>query len=186
MLVAVLVLAGCGSLTPVTKEGVEIRDLYNILFIAAAIIFLLVEAAIVFAVVQYRRRSDPPPQFQQPARSRLDGGAAADRGRPVRDLLGGPQPGRGQGRQPPGDGQRARVPVAVAVHYEGERLDLPPGNHSQDLTIKGSIAKPPVMYLPVGEPIRFNTQAQDVIHSFYVRSSCSSGTPSPTTSTPST
>ena len=25
------------------------------------------------------------------------------------------------------------------------------------------------MYLPVGEPIRFNTQAQDVIHSFYVR-----------------
>jgi cytochrome c oxidase subunit 2 len=64
VLVAVLVLAGCGSLTPVTDVGEEIRDLYNVLFIAAAIIFVLVEAAIVFAVVRYRRRSDMlPPQF---------------------------------------------------------------------------------------------------------------------------
>ena len=53
--------------------------------------------------------------------------------------------------------------------YEGERLDLPAGQPPEDLTIKGTIAKPPVMYLPVGEPIRFNTEAQDVIHSFYVR-----------------
>ena len=60
-LVAVLVLAGCGSLTPVTEEGAEIRDLYNILFVAAAIIFVLVEAAIVFAVIRYRRRSDNAP-----------------------------------------------------------------------------------------------------------------------------
>ena len=53
--------------------------------------------------------------------------------------------------------------------YQGERLDLPAGQPPEDLTIKGTIAKPPVMYLPVGEPIRFNTEAQDVIHSFYVR-----------------
>ena len=64
VLVAVLVLAGCGSLTPVTDEGVEIRGLYNVLFVAAAIIFVLVEAAIVFAVFRYRRRGDMlPPQF---------------------------------------------------------------------------------------------------------------------------
>jgi heme/copper-type cytochrome/quinol oxidase subunit 2 len=53
--------------------------------------------------------------------------------------------------------------------YEGERLDLPAGQPPEDLAIKGTIAKPPVIYLPVGEPIRFNTEAQDVIHSFYVR-----------------
>ncbi|HET8788908.1 MAG TPA: cytochrome c oxidase subunit II transmembrane domain-containing protein, partial [Actinomycetes bacterium] len=64
VLVAVLVLAGCGSLTPVTEEGVEIRDLYNLLFVAAAVVFVLVEAAIVFAVLRYRRRGDMlPPQF---------------------------------------------------------------------------------------------------------------------------
>jgi heme/copper-type cytochrome/quinol oxidase subunit 2 len=53
--------------------------------------------------------------------------------------------------------------------YEGERVPLPAGQPPEDLTVKGTIAKPPVMYLPVGEPIRFTTEAQDVIHSFYVR-----------------
>ncbi len=39
-------------------------DLYNMLFVVAAVIFVLVEAAIVFAVFRYRRRGDMlPPQF---------------------------------------------------------------------------------------------------------------------------
>ncbi|HEV2870054.1 MAG TPA: cytochrome c oxidase subunit II transmembrane domain-containing protein, partial [Actinomycetota bacterium] len=64
VLVAVLVLAGCGSLTPVTEQGRDVRDLYNLLFAVAAVVFVLVEAAIVFAVIRYRRRSDMlPPQF---------------------------------------------------------------------------------------------------------------------------
>ena len=37
LLLAVLVLAGCGSLTPVTEQGRDIQGLYNILFVAAAI-----------------------------------------------------------------------------------------------------------------------------------------------------
>jgi len=53
--------------------------------------------------------------------------------------------------------------------YQGERVPLPADQKPEDLTIKGTITKPPVMYLPVGEPIRFTTEAQDVIHSFYVR-----------------
>jgi plastocyanin len=53
--------------------------------------------------------------------------------------------------------------------YQGERVPLPSGQPPEDLTVKGTIAKPPVMYLPVGEPIRFTTEAKDVIHSFYVR-----------------
>jgi cytochrome c oxidase subunit 2 len=62
--VAVLALAGCGSLTPVTEQGRDVRNLYNILFVAAAVVFVLVEGAIVFAVVRYRRRGDMlPPQF---------------------------------------------------------------------------------------------------------------------------
>src|SRR4029450_8916677 len=62
--VAVLALAGCGSPTPVTEQGHDVRDLYNILFVAAAVVFVLVEGAIVFAVVRYRRRGDMlPPQL---------------------------------------------------------------------------------------------------------------------------
>ena len=64
VLIAVLALAGCGSLTPVTEQGRDIQGLYNVLFVAAAIVFVLVEAAIVFAVFRYRRRGDMlPPQF---------------------------------------------------------------------------------------------------------------------------
>ena len=37
VLIAVLVLAGCGSLTPVTEQGRDIQWLYNILFVAAAV-----------------------------------------------------------------------------------------------------------------------------------------------------
>ncbi|HEV8373274.1 MAG TPA: cytochrome c oxidase subunit II, partial [Actinomycetota bacterium] len=51
-------------LSPVTEQGRDIRDLYNVLFVAAAVVFFLVEGAIVFAVLRYRRRDDElPPQF---------------------------------------------------------------------------------------------------------------------------
>jgi cytochrome c oxidase subunit 2 len=172
VLVAVLVLAGCGSLTPVTEQGRDIHGLYNILFVVAAVIFVLVEAAIVFAVFRYRRRSDMlPPQFHGNnllevvwtvvpllivatlfvltwgVLARVD--ARADNPRVTVNIVG--------------------FQWQWQFTYEGERVPLPAGQKPQDLTIKGTIAKPPVMYLPVGEPIRFTTEAQDVIHSFYVR-----------------
>ena len=172
VLVAVLVLAGCGSLTPVTEQGRDIQDLYNLLFVVAAVIFVLVEGAIVFAVVRYRRRGDMlPPQFHGNnllevvwtvvpllivaalfvltwgVLARVD--ARADNPRVTVNVVG--------------------FQWQWQFTYQGERLDLPAGQPAEDLTIKGTIAKPPVMYLPVGEPIRFNTEAQDVIHSFYVR-----------------
>lgn len=172
VLVAVLVLAGCGSLTPVTEQGHEIRDLYNILFIAAAIVFVLVEAAIVFAVIRYRRRSDMlPPQFH---------------GNNLLEVVWTVVPlvivaalfvlTWGVLNRVEAKADNPRVTVNVLgfqwqwqFTYQGERVPLPAGQPPEDLTVKGTIAKPPVIYLPVGEPIRFNTQAQDVIHSFYVR-----------------
>jgi cytochrome c oxidase subunit II len=171
-LLAVLVLAGCGSLTPVTEQGVEIRDLYNVLFIAAAIIFVLVEAAIVFAVLRYRRRGDMlPPQFH--GNNLLE---VAWTVVPLLIVAGLFVVSWGVLNRVEAKADDPRVTVNVLgfqwqwqFTYEGERLDLPAGQPAQDLTVKGTIAKPPVMYLPVGEPIRFNTQAQDVIHSFYVR-----------------
>jgi cytochrome c oxidase subunit II len=170
--VAVLVLAGCGSLTPVTEQGRDIQGLYNILFVAAAIVFVLVEGAIVFAVVRYRRRADMlPPQFH---------------GNNLLELVWTVVPllivaalfvlGWGVLAKVDAKADNPRVTVNIVgfqwqwqFTYQGERLDLPAGQPAEDLTIKGTIAKPPVMYLPVGEPIRFTTEAQDVIHSFYVR-----------------
>jgi cytochrome c oxidase subunit II len=172
VLVGVLVLAGCGSLTPVTQEGVEIRDLYNLLFIAAAVIFVLVEAAIVFAVLRYRRRSDMlPPQFHGNNLLEVVWTVV-----PLLIVAGLFVLSWGVLNRVEAKADNPRVTVNVLgfqwqwqFTYEGERLDLPAGQPPEDLSIKGTIAKPPVVVLPVGEPIRFNTEAQDVIHSFYVR-----------------
>ena len=40
----------------VTEEGAQIRDLYTIVFVIAAVIFVLVEGLIIWSVVRYRRR----------------------------------------------------------------------------------------------------------------------------------
>jgi cytochrome c oxidase subunit II len=172
VLAAVLVLAGCGSLTPVTDVGEEVRDLYNVLFVVAAVIFGLVEAAIVFAVLRYRRRSDMlPPQFH--GNNLLEVAWTVVPLVIVATLfvLTWGVLNRVEARA---DDPRVTVNVLGfqwqwQFTYQGERVPLPAGQRPEDLTVKGTIAKPPVVVLPVGEPIRFNTQAQDVIHSFYVR-----------------
>jgi cytochrome c oxidase subunit 2 len=170
--VLVLVLAGCGSITPVTEQGREVRDLYNLLFVAAAVVFVLVEAAIVFAAVRYRRRSDLlPPQFH--GNNLLE---VAWTLVPLIIVAALFVLGWGVLNRVEAKADNPRVTVNVLgfqwqwrFTYQGERLDLPAGQPAEDLAVKGTIAKPPVIYLPVGEPIRFTTQAQDVIHSFYVR-----------------
>ena len=46
-------------------EGQQIRDLYDLVFVIAAIIFFFVEGLIVWAVIRYRRKpgdNDLPPQ----------------------------------------------------------------------------------------------------------------------------
>jgi cytochrome c oxidase subunit II len=172
LLLAVLALAGCGSLTPVTEQGRDIQGLYNILFVAAAVVFVLVEGAIVFAVVRYRRRGDMlPPQFH---------------GNNLLEVVWTVVPllivatlfvlGWGVLNRVDAKADNPRVTVNIVgfqwqwqFTYQGERVPLPADQKPQDLTIKGTISKPPVMWLPVGEPIRFTTEAQDVIHSFYVR-----------------
>ncbi len=71
MLVAV-VASGCqaiqGMYPPraVTEQGASIRNLYDIVFGIAVVVFLLVEGLIVYAVIRYRRKPtdiDLPPQI---------------------------------------------------------------------------------------------------------------------------
>jgi cytochrome c oxidase subunit 2 len=51
--------------TAITDRGAQIRDLYNIIFAIAAVIFFVVEGQIIWTVVRYRRKphdTDLPPQ----------------------------------------------------------------------------------------------------------------------------
>jgi len=67
-LVAIL-LAGCAALYPpqdVTSEGAATRNLYDIVFLIAAVIFFAVEGAIIWIVLRYRRKptdTELPSQF---------------------------------------------------------------------------------------------------------------------------
>jgi cytochrome c oxidase subunit 2 len=67
-----LLLGGCQAIQglyppqAVTDQGQDIRNLYDIVFAIAAVVFLLVEGLIVFAVIRYRRKPADtalPPQI---------------------------------------------------------------------------------------------------------------------------
>ncbi len=58
-------IAGCTP-EPVTSQAREVRDLYNIVFAVAAVIFLFVEGLIIWSVLRYRRR---PNQTELPAQT---------------------------------------------------------------------------------------------------------------------
>ncbi len=68
-----LLIAGCEQAVnqafppeAVTSQGQEIRNLYDIVFAIAVVVFLIVEGLIVYAVIRYRRRpgeTELPPQI---------------------------------------------------------------------------------------------------------------------------
>jgi cytochrome c oxidase subunit II len=174
-LVAALLLGGCSSFemySPVTEQGKDIRDLYNILLVAAAVVFVLVEGAIVFAVIRYRRRDDQlPPQFHGNNLLEVAWTVVPFLLVAVLFVLGWVALNRIQARA---DNPRVVLNVQGfqwqwSFTYQDEKVEVDPNEAPQDLTIKGTIAKPPEIYLPVDQTIEVNTQARDVIHSFYVR-----------------
>ena len=147
-----------GGLSP--ASGRTLLRLVRAHGLAAAIIFVLVEAAIVFAVFRYRRRGDMlPPQFHGNNLLEVVWTVV-----PLLIVAGLFVVSWGVLNRVEAKADDPRVTVNVLgfqwqwqFTYEGERVPLPAGQPPEDLTIKGTIAKPPVMYLPVGEPIRFNT-----------------------------
>jgi len=171
-LVAMLLLGGCGMYQPVTEQGKDIYDLYNVLFVAAAVVFVLVEGAIVFAVVRYRRRDDQlPPQFHGNNLLEVAWTVVPFLMVAVLFVLGWVALNRIEARA---DNPRVVLNVQGfqwqwSFTYQDEKVEVEPGKPPEDLTIKGTIAKPPEIYLPVDQTIEVNTEARDVIHSFYVR-----------------
>ena len=172
-LAGMLLLAGCagGSFTGATEQAKPVHHLYMILFVVATIIFVLVEALIVWAVFRYRRRDDAlPPQFH--GNNLLEVGWTLG---PliivaVLFVLSFQVISKV-------DAEAANPQVTVNVTgfqwqweftYAGQKVRVDPSQPPQDLSIKGTTAKPPQIYLPVGETIHFNEQSKDVIHSLYI------------------
>jgi cytochrome c oxidase subunit 2 len=168
---ATLVLAGCGQFPGATEQAEPVKRLYDLLFVVAAVIFLLVEGLILWAVLRYRRKDDAlPPQFH--GNNLLEIGWTVGPLLIVAVLFALSFQVIGKVDALPAN---PRVTVNVLgfqwqwqFTYAGEKVTVEKGQPPQDLSIKGTIAKPPHIYLPVGEQIHFNEQSKDVIHSFYV------------------
>jgi cytochrome c oxidase subunit 2 len=171
VLTGTLVLAGCGSYPGVTEQSRYAHHLYGVLFVIATAIFLLVEGLIVWAALRYRRRDDTlPPQFH--GNNLLEVGWTLGPLLIVAALFWFSW--QAQHRV---EAQTANPDVTVnvlgfqwqwAFTFQGEKVKVEEGKPPQDLTLKGTIARPPEIYLPVGRSIHFNLQSRDVIHSFYV------------------
>lgn len=163
-----VLLGACGMIPPepVTETASEVFNLYNIVFAMGVVVFIGVEAFIVYAIFRYRRRDDRLPD-------QLHGNTLVEivwTGIPtvivlILFVLSAITLGRVEATTPdPG--------VTVEVNgfqwqweFRYQDGDEDPEN---DLTIVGSPAQPPVMVVPVGEPIRVILTSSDVIHSFFV------------------
>jgi cytochrome c oxidase subunit II len=171
VLVGTTLLAGCGSLPGVTEQSRNAHDLYNLMFVIATVIFLLVEGLIVWAVLRYRRRDDAlPPQFH--GNNLLEVGWTLG---PL--LIVGVLFWFSWQAQHRVEAETPNPDVTVNVTgfqwqwsftFQGEKVRVEEDKPPQDLTLRGTIARPPQIYLPVGRSIHFNLQSRDVIHSFYI------------------
>ncbi len=165
---AALFLGGCQvveSFYPpkaVTEQGQSIRDLYDLVFAVAAVIFFVVEGAIVWAVIRYRRRptdTDLPPQ--------IHGNNAIEL---VWTLI-------------------PTVIVAVLFYFSWQTLntvDARDGTPEVKIRAVGSRFQwtfdylapdgqtvlftqlAPEMTIPAGELVQLSLRSPDVIHAFYV------------------
>jgi cytochrome c oxidase subunit 2 len=166
LVLATVLLAACTTGMPqgTTKQGADIRHLYQIIFAIAVVVFVVVDGAILFAVLRYRRRPADdtlPPQihgnnlleviwflvpfaiviilyaFSTQTLARVD------------DVHGSPD---------------------LQVDVQGFQWQWTFKYPAYDFQVKGTIDKPPEMVLPVNQTTRITEKSTDVIHSFYVPS----------------
>jgi cytochrome c oxidase subunit II len=167
-LLLIAALAGCGMIPPEpeTETARDVFTLFNIVLAMGVAVFIGVEAFIVYSVFRYRRRDDRLPQ-------QLHGNTLVEiiwTAIPsvivlVLFVLSIITLTRVEARvENPG------VTIEVdgfqwqwAFRYLDDDDD--PAN---DYTVIGTPGQPPVMAVPVGEPVRLILQSEDVIHSFYV------------------
>jgi cytochrome c oxidase subunit 2 len=150
-----------------TAEGVEIRDLYTIVFILAATIFVVVEALIVWAVLRYRRR---PGDDELPAQTHGNN-LAETLWTVIPTLIVGYlffiswqtlNSVEAKTEQPP-------VQVrAIAAQFQWTFEYLAADGETVEYKQQVPTGQTGGLFLPVGQPIRVKLESPDVIHAFYV------------------
>jgi cytochrome c oxidase subunit 2 len=161
-LLVLLVLSGCLlPPEPKTDAGQDVFNLYIVLLVLAGIVFVGVEGFILYAVVRYRRQPGDDALPEQ-----IHGNNAIEIVWTliptviVFILFGFSMVALGEVEA------RSEEP-GVTIQVDGFQWQWA-FTYEEGVTITGTAADPPVLALPVGEPVRLVLSSSDVVHAFYV------------------
>jgi cytochrome c oxidase subunit 2 len=169
-LLTIAVLAGCGMIPPEPKSDAarSVFTLYNIVFVMGALVFVGVEGFIVYAAIRYRRRDDRlPPQTHGNTLIEIIWTAIPTVMVLILFVLSIISLATVEAKSDPAQGGIDIEVGGFQWQWEFRYLDAD-DNPDNDHSVVGSPASPPVMVVPVGEPVRLRLVSRDVIHSFYV------------------
>ena len=168
LLGVILVLSACAMVPPQpeTKQAKEVFTLYVIVLLMGGVVFVGVEGFILYSIVRYRRRDDTlPTQLHGNNLIELIWTAIPTVIVLALFVLSTLTLNSIEARS-------ASPGVSIEVdgfqwqwtfHYLDKDNDA-----TNDISITGSPASPPVMVVPVGEPIHLVLRSNDVIHAFFV------------------
>ena len=166
-LLILVLLGGClFPPTPETTESKEVFSLYTIVFVMGAIVFFGVEGAIIWSIIRYRRRDDRlPDQLHGNTFIEILWTAIPTVIVLVLFVLSTITLTHIQATS---SHPAVRIEVTGFQWQWSFRYLNPDDSSKTDYQVTGTAANPPVMGLPVGEPIHLVLKSSDVIHSFYV------------------
>jgi cytochrome c oxidase subunit 2 len=156
------VLAGGCLPAAATTEGHDVERLYTVFLAIAAVVWFIVTGLATFAILRYRRRgSDTALPVQTRGNTRLELAWTAI---PTITILG--LFGLTLVALDTVDVRRASSPteITVTAFRWGWTFEYP----ASGVTVSGLREPGPEVAVPVGEPIRVNLHANDVIHAFFV------------------
>ena len=146
---------------PVTTAGQDVFNLYIVILVLAGIVFVGVEGFIVYALVRYRRQPGDevlPPQHHGNNTIELIWTAIPTVIVLILFVLSILTLGT----------VNARSSDPLTIHVEGFQWQWT-FRYEQGVTVEaGTVEDPPVLTVPVGEPVRVVLDSLDVIHAFYV------------------
>jgi cytochrome c oxidase subunit 2 len=169
LLLLIVVAAGCGMIPPEPKSEAakSVFTLYNIVFAMGTLVFLGVEGFIVYSVFRYRRRDDRlPPQTHGNTLIEIIWTAIPSVIVLILFTLSIITLGTVEATSNANEGIDIEVD-GIQWEWQFRYLD-DDDNPDNDVSVKAQFPNPPVMVVPVGEPVRLLLRSQDVIHSFFV------------------
>lgn len=162
--VAVAAVAGTAACAPEAagEQGAAVKDLYDVFFYVAAVVFAVVAGLIAWSIVRFRKRpgdDEAPPQTKHNLALEITWFAIPTAIVVVLFVL-----SAGALQDVNDEHDDPTVIVQVDAFQWGWRFTYA----DEAVVVEGLPEEPARIVLPVDEPLRFDLRSRDVVHSFYV------------------